>query len=189
LTEQGYVHLVNDGFEEDELSIMSVIQGALVTSMARCSLLKYIREICGNVKQNLIYVDTDSVHSLKQFDDCDDYELGKMKQEAVCQYGKYLAPKTYVDGIYENGKWQYEVHTKGVPTQIVKRIIDGKKPEDVSKIFCVGRRFLALSGLNVKGGKALIPMPKTICKLENCIMFNADGEELIETEIDDEIIE
>lgn len=189
LTELGYVHLVNDGNEEDVSSIMSVIQGALVTSMARCSLLKYIREICGNVKENLIYVDTDSVHSLKKYDNCDDYELGKMKEEAICNYGKYLAPKTYIDGIFKNGKWEYEVHTKGVPTQIVKRIIDGKEPQDVSKIFCVGRRFLALSGLNVRGGKALIPMPKTICKPDNCIMFNADGEELIETEFDDKIIE
>ena len=189
LTEQGYVHLVNDGNEEDVSSIMSVIQGALVTSMARCSLLKYIREICGNVKENLLYCDTDSVSSLVPYNDCDEYELGKMKEEAICDFGKYLAPKTYVNGTNKNGVWVYDVHTKGVPTAIVKSVLDGKEPDEASRIFCVGRRFLALSGLNVKGGKALIPMPKTICKPDNCIMFNADGEELIESEFDEEIIE
>lgn len=189
LSEQGYVHLVNDGNEEDVSSIMSVIQGALVTSMARCSLLKYIREICGNVKENLLYCDTDSVSSLVPYNECDDYELGKMKEEAICDFGKYLAPKTYVNGTNKNGEWVYDVHTKGVPTAIVKSVLDGKEPDEASRIFCVGRRFLALSGLNVKGGKALIPMPKTICKPDNCIMFNADGEELIESEFDEEIIE
>lgn len=189
LTEQGYVHLVNDGNEEDVSSIMSVIQGALVTSMARCSLLKYIREICGNVKENLLYCDTDSVSSLIPYNECDEYELGKMKEEAICDFGKYLAPKTYVNGTIKNGEWVYDVHTKGVPTAIVKSVLDGKEPDEASRIFCVGRRFLALSGLNVKGGKALIPMPKTICKPDNCIMFNADGEELIESEFDEEIIE
>lgn len=183
LTSQGYVHLVDDGIESDEHSIMSVIQGALVTSMARCSLLKYIREICGNVKENLIYCDTDSVHSLRRFNDTDDFEIGKMKEEAICSFGKYLAPKTYIDGQIIDGKTVYEVHTKGVPTHLVKSVIDGKTFAEASKIFCVNRKFLALSGLNVKGGKALIPMSKTICKPENCIMFNSDGEELIEDEM------
>ena len=188
LTEQDYVHLVSDGEEEDEHSLMSVIQGALVTSMARTTLLKYIREICGNVKENLIYCDTDSVHSLKRYADTDDFELGKMKEEAICDYGKYLAPKTYIDGI-KTDKWEYEVHTKGVPTNIVKSILGNKEPKEASKIFCVGRRFMALGGLNVKGGKALIPIPKTICKPDNCIMFNMDGEEIICNEIDTDIIE
>ena len=48
---------------------------------------------------------------------------------------------------------------------------------------------MALGGLNVKGGKALIPIPKTICKPDNCIMFNMDGEEIICNEIDTDIIE
>lgn len=189
LTEQGYVHLVPDGIEEDEKSLMSVIQGALVTSMARTMLLKYIRDICGNVKENLIYCDTDSVHSLRRYDDCDDFELGKMKEEAICNFGKYLAPKTYIDGIYTNNKWEWEVHTKGVPVSIVKAVIDGKPPDYASKVFCIGRRFMALGGLNVKGGKALIPIPKTICKPDNCIMFNVDGEQIMIDEFDNRIIE
>ena len=184
LTEYDYVHLVKDGEEEDPSSIMSVIQGALVTSMARCSLLKFIREICVNVKENLIYCDTDSVHSLRKYEDADPYEIGKMKEEAICDYGKFLAPKTYIEG-EKKERWEYEVHTKGVPTQIVKRLIDDHSPDYASKIFKPGQKFLALSGLNVSGGKALIPLPKTICKLENCTMFNADGEELIEDEGDE----
>lgn len=184
LTEQDYVHMVADEYEEDETSIMSVIQGALVTSMARVSLLKYIREICGNVKQNLVYVDTDSVHSLVKYENTDDFELGKMKQEAIADYGRYLAPKTYIDGFLTSKGYEFEVHTKGVPTYIVKRFIDYKPIEQVEKIFNVGSRFMCLAGMNVSGGKALIPIPKMICKPDNCIMRNEDGEELLVDEID-----
>lgn len=189
LTDQGYVHLVPDEVESDESTLMSVIQGALVTSMARTMLLKYIRQICqGNPKKNLIYCDTDSVHSLTKFDETDDYELGKMKEEAICQFGKYLAPKTYIDGIFSD-KWNWEIHSKGVPTSIIKNVIGNADPNLASKIFCVGRRFMALGGMNVVGGKALIPTPKTICKPDNCIMYNNDGEQILIDEIDERIIE
>ena len=157
--------------------------------MARTMLLKYIRQICqGNPKKNIIYCDTDSVHSLTKFDDTDDFELGKMKEEAICQFGKYLAPKTYIDGIFSD-KWNWEIHSKGVPTSIIKNVIGNADPNLASKIFCVGRRFMALGGMNVVGGKALIPTPKTICKPDNCIMYNNDGEQILIDEIDERIIE
>ena len=175
LTEQDYVHLVNDGLETDEMSIMSVIQGALVTSMARTSLLEFIRKICPNVKHDFIYCDTDSVHSLTKFDGTNDFELGAMKLEFVADAGKFLAPKTYFEYSKKDG---YEFHTKGVPTKVIDAVIGKKDLQTANKIFNVGSKFIALAGFNVSGGKALIPVPKLICRKDNLIMRNDDGEYL-----------
>lgn len=175
LTEQDYVHLVNDGITTDTQSIMSVIQGALITSMARTSLLEYIRAMCPNVKRDFIYCDTDSVHTLTNFDGTDEYELGAMKLEFIADGGKFLAPKTYFEWSQKDG---YEFHTKGVPTKIIKSVIGNKDLQTADKIFNVGSKFIALAGFNVSGGKALIPVPKLICRKDNLIMRNDDGEYL-----------
>ena len=47
-----------------------------------------------------------------------------------------------------------------------------------NKIFNVGSKFIALAGFNVSGGNALIPVPKLICRKDNLIMRNDDGEYL-----------
>ena len=159
LDAQGIVHLVREDFREDKKGMMSIIVGSRITSQARISLLQYIDVICqGNPKDNLIYCDTDSVHALTSFSDTDDSELGKMKCEGIYQDGLYLAPKTYL--MYDGS--HYEVHCKGVNTEVVADAISELSFEDATKRFNVGQVFRCLCAMNVKGGKALIYADKTI---------------------------
>ena len=154
----GIVHLVRSAIKEDTSSMMSILVGSRVTSQARISLLRYIDEICqGNPKDNLLYCDTDSVHALTPYWDTDEKALGKMKCEGIYDSALYLAPKTYM--LY-NG--EYEVHCKGVNTEVVKNEIMDLPWSEAVKRFNVGSIFTCLCAMNVKGGKALIYVDKTI---------------------------
>lgn len=168
LSPQGYVHLVKGDTEIDEKSMLSVVVGSRITSLARVHLMQYIRTICkGNVQDNFIYCDTDSVHALVPYEDTDDKELGKMKCEGIYEYGLYIAPKTYLmfDGEH------YEVHCKGVNIAVVsKELYKENQPIPFSEainVFRPNRPFKCLCGLNVVGGKALVLVDKVILNDDN----------------------
>ena len=173
LSEDGYVHLVKISEEIDEKNMMSVLVGSRITALSRTLLMKYIREICkGNPKKYFVYCDTDSVHALCEYKDTDDKELGKMKSEGIYEFGKYLAPKTYV--LYNNleeNNYELEVHTKGVNTEVVKEILEEEmskvKSENkfeivASNFFKSGITYRCLTSLNCIGGKALIFIDKML---------------------------
>lgn len=168
LSEDGYVHCVKSEPQVDEKSMLSVLVGSRITALARVSLMQYIREICNeNVKKNFIYCDTDSVHALKEYADTDDTALGKMKCEGIYKYGLYIAPKSYLIQDF-NGK--YEVHCKGVNTEVVKRAINGKTFNKACHIFTANKTFKCLCGINVKGGKALVYTDKMILNDKNYVL-------------------
>ena len=181
LTEDGYCHLVKEREEIDERGMLSVLVGSRITALSRVLLLYYIRTICkGNPKRYFIYCDTDSVHALLPYDDCDDSELGKMKCEGVYSYGKYLAPKTYIvyNNIEENNK-DYEVHTKGVNTEVVKKELEKCSSFfEASDKFKSGITYRCLSSLNVNGGKALIYIDKMLLNPKNIINELESDEEI-----------
>ena len=165
LCEEGYCHLVKGEMEIDEKSLMSVLVGSRITALARVSLMEYILKICkGNPKKYFLYCDTDSVHALCNFEDTNATELGKMKSEGVYEYAKYLAPKSYLlyNNLEENDK-EYEVHTKGVNTEVVKNELKKcKNFEDACEKFKAGINYRCLVSLNCIGGKALIYIDKMI---------------------------
>ena len=105
--------------------------------------------------------------------------MGKLKDEGTYTAAKYLAPKTYFVAHETGAGWEYELHTKGVPIKTVAAEINTETtPEEVSeKIFRAGRKFVCLAGLNVIGGKALVPVEKYLCREENPIMHNMGGTE------------
>ena len=184
--ETGAVHLVLDGYESDDSNIMSVAQGALITAMGRVKLVQSIRTKCKTTPANdFYYCDTDSIHGIFETD-ANQYELGALKLEASCNYGLFLAPKTYFevdcDGFIE-------IHTKGVPISTIynvmiqhdaiEKIENGinikYKLKDINKvieIFKAGNKFQCLASLNLKGGKGLIPLFKELCKIENTITYD-----------------
>lgn len=167
MTSDGYVHFEKSGVDIDTKSMLSVLVGSRITSLARTSLMRYIREICHeNVKDNFIYCDTDSVHALTEYTDTDDKALGKMKNEGVFRYALYLAPKSYLMLDY-NGK--YEVHCKGVNTKVVENEIKNLSFIEATNVFTANRTFKTLCGINCKGGKALIYMDKMILNDENYV--------------------
>ena len=65
---------------------------------------------------------------------------------------------------------KYEVHCKGVNTNVVAKEIEGKSFDDACDIFKPLRTFRCLAGLNVKGGKALIYVDKMILNDKNMII-------------------
>ena len=164
LNEHGIVHLVSRGTEYDENSMMSVLVGSRVTALARVQLMQYINRICkGNARDNFIYCDTDSVIAFTSFDDCDATEIGKMKFEGNFDNAIFLAPKSY---LLEKDN-EYEVHCKGVNVKAVKSELSNVKTfNDACEVFSPERLFKSLSGINVRGGKALVYIDKVIVRSE-----------------------
>lgn len=177
ISEGGYMHLVKGKETIEEKSLMSVLIGSRITALARTQLMEYILEICkGNPKKYFVYCDTDSVHALIDYDNTDDKELGKMKNEGIYEFGKYLAPKSYLlyHNIVEN-KYEYEVHTKGVNTNVVKQELEKCKDfYQASEKFKSGITYKCLTSLNCIGGKALIYIDKMILnpKMEQEIIYD-----------------
>ena len=171
-TETGAVHLVSKNENENnESSMLSVVQGALVTALARVWILSHIRIICnGDVLHKLIYCDTDSIHVIAKYDKADPYSLGGFKNEGDFNCCKYIAPKCYFDGKTDNeGRFsELEIHSKGLSIKLIeqefKTPTGWKTVEEVDKRFSYGEKFQPLSGMNIKGGKALIPIEKYLAK-------------------------
>lgn len=165
ISEGGYMHLVKGKETIDEKSLMSVLLGSRITALARTQLMEYILEICkGNPKKYFVYCDTDSVHALCDYENTDDKKLGMMKSEGVYEFGKYLAPKSYLlyHNIVEN-KYEYEVHTKGVNVNVVREELEKCKDfYQASEKFKSGITYKCLTSLNCIGGKALIYIDKMI---------------------------
>ena len=188
LNEDGIVHLVKKREETDEKGMMSVVVGSRVTALARCHLMRLIRESTNNDPlHKFIYCDTDSLKILSEYKDeneIDDVELGKLKCEGVFEHGLFLAPKSYL--LYN--KDHYEVHCKGVNTKVVENEL--KKCKDFNEmcdVFKPNRLFKCLCGMNVKGGKALIYVDKMILNDENLKINREALEE--QNEVDDVIYE
>ena len=196
--ESGAVHVVHTADTEDDVSgMLSVVQGAYVTSQARVWLLSHIREICGdNVAENFVYCDTDSVHTFREYDKANAYALGGFKNEGSFNFIKYVAPKCYFDGNIEDGRIvDIEFHTKGLSARVVldsfltgvkvlKTDEDGdpleciysyKTPEEVANKFSYGEKFQPLCGMNIRGGKALIPLEKYLAKPSANPLINCGG--------------
>lgn len=186
----GAVHLVNNGaVEVDESSMLSVVQGAYVTALARVWIMSHIREITNEkVAERLVYCDTDSVHAFAEYANADAYNLGGFKDESPdggFNAVKYIAPKCYFDATIDtNGNTiDIEFHSKGMNVKLIADEFttgfddkgvdaDGEKIiaprwQSIDKInirFDYGQKFQPLSGMNVKGGKALIPIDKYLAK-------------------------
>lgn len=183
--ETGAVHLLIDDIKADESALMSVIQGAYITARGRVELCKSIRTYCITTPENdFYYCDTDSIHG-NFIVNADAFKIGELKLEAICNYGLFLAPKTYFE-IDDNNI--IEVHTKGVPTNTIYNtmikqgaINDKHEVIDINKvkvIFKAGNKFQTLCAMNLKGGKGLIPLYKELCKEDNTRMYtsNLNGE-------------
>ena len=181
LSEEGYVHLERGEVEIDEKSMLSVVVGSRITSLARVHLMYYIREICkGNPKEYFLYCDTDSVHALLEYDKCDSKALGMMKNEGTYTSAIYLAPKSYLLFDENDKKDPFEIHCKGVNIKVVRNeimklfekdnndnyILDNAMEKAIT-VFKADRNFKCLCGTNVKGGKALVYIDKKILNSKN----------------------
>lgn len=165
LSENGYTHFIRTETEIDNKSMLSVVVGSRITALSRVKLLKFIREICNeDVEKNFLYCDTDSVHALTKYNNCDESALGKMKCEGIYKNALYLAPKSY---LLQSINDVYEVHCKGVNTNEVAKELNGKDFGTAKEIFKPNRNFKTLCGLNCKGGKALIYIDKMILNDKN----------------------
>ena len=168
----GAVHVVDDDREIDESCILSVVMGAYITARARCALCDFMIELCGsadNTRAHIFYCDTDSVQTDLEYSNADAFTLGgwKLEKGSPFTFGKWLAPKTYLLYSPETG---YTVHSKGVQAKTLQAIFTPSVPlSEAGDIFSPGKEFQSLSGLNVRGGKALLPLLKQLCREDNII--------------------
>lgn len=156
----GYVHMITPSEDIDEDGLLNVVEGALVTSEGRINLLREARKQCrGNVAENLLYTDTDSLHILCEPIDTDPLTLGgwKCENKTPIVRAKFLAPKTYYE-VEESGK--VDIHSKGVNVEAIEQLTKRGVPLD--RIFTPGYAVQSLSALNVNGGKALLPFRKML---------------------------
>lgn len=77
----------------------------------------------------------------------------------------------------------FEVHTKGIQTKVIEEAVKGHPANEIDLIFAVGMKFQTLCGLNISGGKALIPLEKYLCKEDNSIKVSDDTEEYLISEV------
>ena len=76
-------------------------------------------------------------------------------------------------------RFGYEVHCKGVNTKVVlAEILKCKDFNEACDVFAPNKTFKCLSGLNVKGGKALIYTDKVILNDTNLQIVKALNEGL-----------
>jgi hypothetical protein len=182
LNEKGIVHLVQDDTKTENDKFMNVIVASYITALARIDLLKTIREM-GDVENNFIYCDTDSIHSFKELPEklIDNRKLGAWGYEGCFNHSKYLAPKTYINLTGEVFSAKIDIiRAKGIPRKSLTGYISDKHFKDCYKIFAPGKKVLALSSFNLIGGKGLLTVWKEICKETNTIIYN--------DEIQDEVI-
>lgn len=179
--ETGAIHFIREGEEISTSSVMNVAVGALVTCVARCYILRKIREVCkGDIVNNFIYIDTDSIHCFNDYDKADAYALGGLKLEAICDACKYIAPKTYIDieKVNEDLTINYdafEIHSKGVNLGAIKADLKRKQKYKKNNLptlklldtkIAYGAKYICLVAMNVQGGKVLIPTEKYLARLE-----------------------
>lgn len=164
LHDDGHVSLDFVRDDVDAKGLMHVVQGARITANGRVIWRKYARAICGDdVRKNLLYGDTDSIHSLRRAPDrlISPDRLGYLKRENKTPIVRacFLAPKTYYE-LEEGGK--IELHAKGVRVEAIEKLINAGA--DPATIYTAGYKVHSLTALNVKGGKALLPFPKYIAR-------------------------
>lgn len=165
----GAVHRVEllDTLKADPSSLMQVVQGSRITCNGRVRIRQAIRAAYGkDVAKLFLYTDTDSFHGLKKYESADPYRLGEFKQENDTPIVEacFLAPKTYYE-IEADGT--VSISSKGVRNESIEELYKSGVP--LRDIYRLGRRILSKSALNVRGGKALLPLPKYIAKITNNI--------------------
>jgi len=176
MTEDGHVTLESGEVTADEASIMNVVQGSYITAMGRTKLRQSCREIAAEngrtVAETVLYTDTDSVHTNTLFTGTDALKLGYLKceNETPIFEAIFVAPKAYA----ERDERGTEYHSKGVNIECLREA--EKQGDSLPDIYRPGRRYLSLSALNVRGGKALLPLPK--CIKRNLEDIDEYGEEL-----------
>ena len=178
--EDGVVRLMQAEIEIDEAAIMSVLQGSYITAMGRTLLRKSCRLIAQSahkpVAAVILYTDTDSLHSTVPWRDTDPYALGALKceNETPIKDAIFIAPKTYAEIDEEAlaligyvARKEYDgdgvnIRCKGVNVELLREAWNHGEP--LAEIYRIGREYPSLTALNVRGGKALLPLPKAVCR-------------------------
>ena len=170
INENGYLETVKfykNGEEISDNDLMSIFVGSRITALARVDLGLKIDYVCkGNSKKYFVYCDTDSIHALRPYKNTDGKILGMLKNEGTYKYAYYLAPKTY---IMQDADGKYEVHCKGVNTDVVKNEVLKEKNffDVINNVFKPNRQFKCLNCLNVVGGRALFYVDKVLLNETN----------------------
>jgi hypothetical protein len=175
------VRLQPVGIITDEKCLLSIVNGAQITALARSDLLSNIRKCTDNPARDLVYTDTDSIAILSPHPSPDPHTLGAYKDEtdgAPLNFSKYILPKTYICGHCDREKiLDMTVHTKGVNVKNVESILKDHNGNwfplsKIDQIFKSGTQVQCLSAINIRGGKALIPTMKYIAREDNFIDEN-----------------
>lgn len=178
--DDGVVRLIQAEIEIDESAIMSILQGSYITAQGRTLLRRSCRLIAQSahrtVAEVILYTDTDSLHTTIPWRDTDPYALGALKceNETPIRDAIFIAPKTYAEIDEEAlalldyvARKQYKgdgvnIRCKGVNVELLREAWNRGEP--LADIYRIGREYPSLTAINVRGGKALLPLPKAVCR-------------------------
>lgn len=159
---------------ESKAGGLSVIQGAYVTMRGRVLIMNYIRRTCGerNALETLVYTDTDSIitYATAPADIVARSALGKLKLEREYIQAKILAKKVYY-GVEGVTPLRGDMHCRGIPlATIAESVLDNYgetdfenlPPQALADAFTRGLRYPVPILANVKGGRAVLYVNKTI---------------------------
>ena len=166
----------------NDKNTMNVLHASIITSNARIHLLSSMRKITDNVRRDIIYCDTDSIHTLVKMPKnmIDNKKLGYFKDETEnSNYinNIYLAPKTYANIELENNKINSNkstFSTKGINKQTIKNELHNKDINYLVKRFNYGQTFKSLMAINCLGGKALVTVDKKLAKRDKDLVLDYD---------------
>lgn len=161
---ENHVQLVHHEAYIDEAEIMNIVQGAYITAMGRTILRQSCRAVAKEngrtVSDCIAYTDTDSIHTNVHFSQTDSLKLGWLKQENKKPITEafFCAPKAYAEIEGTEAKF----HSKGVRVECLEKA--WRNGDNLAQIYEPGRLYQSLSAMNVRGGKALLALPKAVCK-------------------------
>ena len=154
------------GYDLDKKLYQYIPQAISITAQARSHLLNTAKKIGFD---NVYYMDTDSIKFDSKFVDLstiwlDDKELGAWKDEGHPLFFKTIAPKKYIK--YDNNKLEITCagfSKKALTEQLYHgQTIDEKTAFNLMCKFDKGLSIDCLQSFKVKGGRALIKLPKSI---------------------------
>ena len=127
----------------------SIDFASIITALARCKIMRAIMEVNqGNPRKYHCYHDTDSVHSLLDYNNCHPTKLGYLKKELTADVEKVLGLKTY----WQHGDFGDIFKTKGLNVGDVSNVLKGKSVEEIDKLFTFDSYFFCKSSrLHLKG--------------------------------------
>lgn len=170
--------------EDETKQFLDIRQGAYITAHGRTEEMRDIRISLPNPEKQLIYADTDCMHSTVKPEglNIDPKALGAYKDECG---GEPFTMSIYVEKkIYFNSRPEctgemrdYDIRTAGTPREAAKKQLEGLDAVGIAEAFQKGFKVPCSVSVAVRGGYVKVPYWKRLA-MDNGIIWQNYGQEI-----------